>query len=123
MYDIKKYKKCQRILEDARAIFKILGLRKSEIEFRLPNINVLFKIPEDITNPYKTLGISEEPKCPNCEEHSGPLEFKTDIGEGDVYVCEDCYNDLEGEEDDDCPCCGEPDSECEAEGGYTDQCC
>jgi len=84
---------------------------------------VLVYYKSKMTNQIELITDSEEPKCPNCEEHSGPLEFKTDIGEGDVYVCEDCYNDLEGEEDEDnCPCCGEPDSECEAEGGYTDQC-
>ena len=38
--------------------------------------------------------------CPNCEEMNGPVEFKTDLGEGDVMVCEDCYNDLEGWQED-----------------------
>lgn len=26
---------------------------------------------------------------------NGPVEFKTDLGEGDVMVCEDCYNEIE----------------------------
>ena len=30
--------------------------------------------------------------------------------------------DTEEDTEDECPCCGEPDSECEAEGGYTAQC-
>lgn len=53
-----------------------------------------------------------EPKCPNCGEHNGPLEFKTDLGQGDEMVCEDCYNELESEEDEsECEFCGEDDTD------------
>ena len=50
-YDEKKFKKCVKLVEDARVMLKIMGLSKGEIEFRLPNLYTLFRIPEDITNP------------------------------------------------------------------------
>jgi len=44
--------------------------------------------------------IVTEAICPNCDKINGSVEFKTDLGEGDVMVCEDCYNDLEGWQED-----------------------
>jgi len=40
--------------------------------------------------------------CPHCETKKIAVEFKTDLGDGDVMVCEDCYNEIEGEEDEWC---------------------
>ena len=39
--------------------------------------------------------------CPKCCEKKSDVEFKTDLGdgEGDVMVCEDCYNILEEEDE------------------------
>ena len=39
-------------------------------------------------------------KCPMCEENKPNVEFKTDMGDGDVMVCEGCYNDICDTEDD-----------------------
>jgi len=38
--------------------------------------------------------------CPRCETKQPAVEFKTDLGNGDVMVCEDCYNDICEEEED-----------------------
>jgi len=43
---------------------------------------------------------SKMSKCPMCEENKPNVEFKTDMGDGDVLVCEDCYNDICEDEDD-----------------------
>mgnify|MGYP003661474952 CR=1 FL=1 len=37
--------------------------------------------------------------CPRCETKKIAVEFKTDLGDGDVMVCEDCYNEIEEEEE------------------------
>lgn len=40
--------------------------------------------------------------CPHCETKKIAVEFKTDLGDGDVMVCENCYNEIKGEEDEWC---------------------
>ena len=38
--------------------------------------------------------------CPNCDKHKPNVEFKTNTADDtDVLVCEDCYNELEDDED------------------------
>ena len=53
--DMKKYKKCERMVEDARAMLKILGVQDGSLKMvlALPNIKCLFQISEDLTNPYR----------------------------------------------------------------------
>ena len=40
--------------------------------------------------------------CPRCETDKPSVEFKTDLndGNGDVMVCEDCYNEIAEQEED-----------------------
>jgi hypothetical protein len=44
----------------------------------------------------------EDEECPNCLETKCDVEFKTRLpgGEGDTYVCEDCFNKIEEEDED-----------------------
>lgn len=88
-----------------------------EIDYRYgPCVNlkteIIWKVSEDDTKKTRKLRyghsspfaqwwcsltdeMEEELTCPNCEMVNGPVEFKTDIGNGDVMVCEDCYNSIE----------------------------
>jgi hypothetical protein len=52
--------------------------------------------------------IVTEAICPHCDKINGSVEFKTDLGEGDVMVCEDCYNEIEEDDDNSCGCCRKP---------------
>jgi hypothetical protein len=60
-------------------------------------------------------------KCPGCEEEREDVEFKTDMGEGDVHVCADCYEVWEEEEEDEEED-EEEEEECAPEDGKCDKC-
>lgn len=38
-------------------------------------------------------------KCPGCEQEREDVEFKTSLGDGDVHVCGDCFNEITEEEE------------------------
>ena len=51
---------------------------------------------------FKERGGKKYLTCPNCCERKNDVEFKTDLGdgEGDVMVCEDCYNIFDSDNED-----------------------
>lgn len=99
--------------------------RVVENEYTRRDFKVYAVLDEILSDPHKW--VKKHSVCGCC----GTKMKTTRRCEGlcGLLTCDDCLSEGGGcmlccQEDDDslCPCCGENDSECEAEGGYTAQC-